>query len=218
MGYKIYTIASEGYLLDFRIFRGKGGYDTPQNFLHRVVMDLAQHWGGHHRTLYFDNLYTSPALCDDLLQIKIRSCGTCRASRKGLSPNIKKHKDSLLKGERKAWQRGQLGCLLWNDARPVLFLTTHLRPDRDTPLTPSPGHPAISRPTVDVDYNNNKGHVDQVDQLRSYHVVQRRGRRSWPALAWWLLDMCFVNAHKLWDVEHSRKTKILDFREELLKR
>ena len=53
---------------------------------------------------------------------------------------------------------------MWNDARPVLFLTTHLRPDRNTPLAPSPGHPAISRPTVAVDYNHNKGHVDQVDQ------------------------------------------------------
>jgi hypothetical protein len=217
MGYKIYTVASDGYLLGFRIFRGKGGYDTAQNVLHHVVMDLVREWGGVHRTMYFDNLYTSPALCDDLLRIGIRSCGTCRASRKDLPPNIKSHKTSLPKGERMAWQRGQLGCLLWNDARPVLFLTTHLRPDRNTPLTPSPGRPAISRPTVAVDYNHNKGHVDQVDQLRSYHVVQRRGRRTWPALAWWLLDMCIVNAHKLWDLQHSRKTEILDFREELLK-
>lgn len=116
----------------------------------------------------------------------------------------------------RTWQRGQLGCLMWNDAKPVLFLTTHLRPDRVTPLTPTPGRPATSRPTVAVDYNLNKGHVDQVDQLRSYHAVQRRGRRTWPALAWWLLDMCIINAHKLWDLEHNTKTMILDFREKLL--
>jgi hypothetical protein len=216
IGYKIYTVASDGYLLAFRIFRGKGGYDTRQNVLHHVVMDLVQPWRGANRTLYFDNLYTSPALCDALLQEKIRSCGTCRPNRSGLPPHIKQTRSSLPKGEMRTWQRGQLGCLMWNDAKPVLFLTTHLRPDRVTPLTPTPGRPATSRPTVAVDYNLNKGHVDQVDQRRSYHAVQRRGRRTWPALAWWLLDMCIINAHKLWDLEHNTKTMILDFREKLL--
>ncbi len=40
VGYKIYTVACDGYLLGFRIFRGKGGYDTATNVLHHVVMDL----------------------------------------------------------------------------------------------------------------------------------------------------------------------------------
>ena len=84
IGYKIYTVASDGYLLGFSIFRGKGGYDTPQNILHHVVVDLVQPWGGVNRTLYFDNLYTSPALLDHVLQLKIRSCGTCRPNRRGL--------------------------------------------------------------------------------------------------------------------------------------
>ena len=203
-------------ILGFRIYRGKGGYDTSQNVLHHTVMDLVQPWTGHHRTLYFDNLFASPALCDDLLREKTRSCGTCRPNRSGLPPAIKQTRARLPKGEMRAWQRGQLGCLMWHDAKPVLFLTTHLRPDRVTPLEPSPGHPATSRPTAAVDYNYNKGHVDQVDQVRSYHVVQRRGRRTWPALAWWLLDMCIINAHRLWDLQHSTETEILHFREQLL--
>ena len=216
IGYKVYTVASDGYLLGFRIYRGKGGYDTSQNVLHHTVMDLVQPWTGHHRTLYFDNLFASPALCDDLLREKTRSCGTCRPNRSGLPSAIKQTRARLPKGEMRAWQRGQLGCLMWHDAKPVLFLTTHLRPDRVTPLEPSPGHPATSRPTAAVDYNYNKGHVDQVDQVRSYHVVQRRGRRTWPALAWWLLDMCIINAHRLWDLQHNPKTEILQFREHLL--
>ena len=217
IGYKIYTVASDGYLLGFRIFRGKGGCDTPQNVLHHVVVDLVQPWGGVNRTLYFDNLYTSPALCDQLLRMGIHSCGTCRPNRRGLPPHMKQIRSSPPKGETRTWQRGQLGCLMWNDTKPVLFLTTHLRPDRVTTIVPTPGRPATSRPTVAVDYNYNKGHVDQVDQLRSYHVVQRRGRRSWPALAWWLLDMCINNAHKLWCLEHNPKPGILQFREDLLK-
>ena len=89
VGYKLYTVASSGYLLDFRIFRGKGGYDSPQSVLHHVVTDLVRPWEGVHRWLFFDNLYTSPALCDALLQKCIRSCGTCRANRRGLPANLK---------------------------------------------------------------------------------------------------------------------------------
>jgi hypothetical protein len=216
IGFKMYTVASDGYLLGFRIFRGKGGYDSTQSVLHKVVVDLVQPWGGVNRTLYFDNLYTSPALCDHLLQMGLRSCGTCRPNRRGLPSTIKQTKASLPKGLVKAWQRGQLGCLMWHDNKPVLFLSTHLRVDRVTSIPPINGRPATTRPTVAVDYNLNKGHVDQVDQLRSYYAVQRRGRRTWPALAWWLLDMCINNAYKLWCIDNNVKPGALHFREQLL--
>ena len=68
-----------------------------------------------------------------------------------------------------------------------------------------------------MDCNYNKGHVDQVDLLRSYYVVERRGRRTWPALAWWLLDTCISNAYKLWCLETNSKPQLLHFREQLLK-
>ena len=216
IGYKLHTVASEGYLLGFRIYRGKGGYNAAQKVLHHTVMDLVLPWQGHHRILYTDNLSTSSALCHALLRVGIRSCGTCRPNRADLPPNISRIRTSLAKGETRTWQSGHLGCLMWHDAKAVFFLSTHLRPDNVTPLDPSPSHPATSRPTVAVDYNMNKGHVDQVDQVRSYHAVQRRGRRFWPALAWWLLDMCITNAHRLWDIQHSKVTEALDFREKLL--
>ena len=216
IGFKLYTIASEGYLLGFRIYRGQGGYDSPQSVLQQVVIDLVQPWGGVNRTLYLDNLYTSPALCDELLQMGIRSCGTCRSNRRKMPPNSSAVKDTLAKGEMRAWQRGQLGCLVWHDSKPVTFLSTHLRVDRTTTIPSVNDRLAITRPTVAVDYNFNKGHVDQVDQLRSYYVVQRRGRRTWPALAWWLLDMCISNAYKLWSVDHNTESGLLHFREQLL--
>ena len=216
IGYKMYTVASDGYLLGFRIFRGKGGYDGPQSVLQQVVVDLVQPWGNANRTLYLDNLYTSPALCNALLQMGIRSCGTCRPNRRGLPPNITDIKRTLPKGQMRAWQRGQLGCLVWHDSKAVIFLSNHLRVDRVTDIPPIRGRPATTRPTVAVDYNFNKGHVDQVDQLRSYYAVQRRGRRTWPALAWWLLDMCISNAYKLWCVDNNTKPGLLHFREHLL--
>ena len=121
IGYKLYTVASEGYLLGFRIYRGKGGYNTAQNVLHHTVMDLVIPWQGHHRILYMDNLYTSPALCHALLGVGIRSCGTCRPNRADHPPNLTTFKASLAKGQTKTWQSGQLGCLFWHDsqARPL---------------------------------------------------------------------------------------------------
>ena len=163
-----------------------------------------------------DSLYTSPLLCDSLLGKGVRSCGTCRPNRAGLPAGIKAERSRLPKGETRVWQRGQLGCLLWNDSKPVLFLSTHLRVDRQTAIPAAHHRPAHCRPTAAVDYNHNKGHVDQVDQLRSYNVVQRRARRSWPALTWWLLDTCISNAYRLWCMDNNKKLGLLRFRERLL--
>ena len=217
VGYKLYTVASEGYMLGFRIYRGRGGYNSPEAVLHKTVVDLVRPWGGVNRRLYFDNLYTSPALCDHLVKLHIRCCGTCRPNRRGLPADLKRERTGLAKGEMKVWQRGQLGCLLWHDSRPVVFLSTHQRVDSVTAIPAARGRPATSRPTVAVHYNFNKGHVDQVDQLRSYYVVERRTGRTWPALAWWLLDMCIGNAYKLWCMQTGATLGQLHFREQLLR-
>ena len=216
VGFKIWTVASDGYVLNFRIYRGKGGIERSQTVLHHVVLDLVQHWQGLHRRLYFDNLFTSPALCDALLQIGIRSCGTCRRNRKDLPATVREGGPQLQKGEVRVWQRGQLCCMVWHDKQPVLMLTTHRRADAVTHIPANSGRPAITRPTVAVDYNYNKSHVDRIDQLRSYYIVQRRTVRTWPALAWWLLDTCISNAYKLWCLEGGAKHGQLHFREQLL--
>ena len=109
-GYKMYTVGSDGYLLGFAIYRGKGGYDTPHAAIHHTVINLVRPWANCNRILYFDNLYTSPTLCDDLLQMGIRSCGICRANRRDLPPRVGVAMKRLDKDEHKAWQRGQLGC------------------------------------------------------------------------------------------------------------
>ena len=67
-----------------------------------------------------------------------------------------------------------------------------------------------------VDYNNNKGHVDVIDQLRQYYGLERRVHRTWPSLAWWLIDMCIVNACTLWSLDTNTHVGQLRFREQLL--
>ena len=216
VGYKMYTVASNGYLLGFRIYRGKGGYDTPHSAIHHTVIDLVRPWANCNRILFFDNLYTSPRLCDHLQQMGIRSCGTCRRRRKDLPPNIGAEMDALDKGEYKAWQRGQLGCIAWYSAKPILFLSTHHRVDHFVTVPQNNGRPAENKPQVAVDYNNNKGHVDTIDQARQYYALQRRGVRTWPSLPWWLIDMCIINAYTLWCLDTTIAKGQLHFREQLL--
>jgi hypothetical protein len=115
VGYKVYAVASDGYLLTFQLYKGKGGYAVKQAVIHHTVMQLVQRWIGSNRILYTDNLYTSPSLCRDLLQKGLRSCGTYRANRAGLPVGVKDAFKSLGEGETKAWQSGQLGCLVWRD-------------------------------------------------------------------------------------------------------
>ena len=215
-GYKMYTIASDGYLLGYDIYRGKGGYDTPHAALQHTVVKLAQPFANQLRTLYMDNLYTSPTLCDDLLQMGIRSCGTCRANRRALPPRIGPAMKQLDKGEYKAWQRGQLGCLAWHSAKPIIILSTHHRVDHFVTVTHGDGLPDELKPQVAVDYNNNKGHVDGVDQMRQYYGMERRVQRTWPSLAWWLLDMCIVNAYTLCSLDNNTHTGQLHFRQQLM--
>ena len=215
-GYKLYTVGADGYLLGFTIYRGKGGYDTPHAAIHHKVVELVRPWANANRILYFDNLYTSPKLCDDLLQMGIRSCGICRSHRSGLPPRIGAAMKRLGKGEHKAWQRGQLGCLAWHSAKPILILSTHHRVDHFVSVTHTDARPPEDKPQVAVDYNFNKGHVDSVDQLRMYYGMERRVQRTWPSLAWWLLDMCIVNAYALWSVDTRTHTGQLHFRQQLM--
>lgn len=212
----MYTVGSDGYLLGFAIYRGKGGYDTPHAAIHHTVINLVRPWANCNRILYFDNLYTSPTLCDDLLQMGIRSCGICRANRRDLPPRVGVAMKRLDKDEHKAWQRGQLGCLAWHSAKPILILSTHHRVDHFVTVTHPDPRPAELKPQVAVDYNHNKGHVDGVDQMRKYYGMERRVRRTWPSLAWWLLDMCIVNAYALWSLDTSTQTGQLRFRQQLM--
>lgn len=219
IGYKLYTIASLGYLLAFSLYRGKGGYAVKQGVIHHTVCQMVIPWSGSDRILFTDNLYTSPALCRHLLTIGLRSCGTARPNRRHLPPGVREAMKMLGGGETKAWQSGQLGCLVWCDKQPVLILSTHHRVDDLVSVQQNRGPsqpPFVVKPQVVLDYNVGKCGVDMVDQLRQYYAMQRRSRKDWPSLAWWLIDMCVINSYTLWRLDTKSAMTQLDFRRALL--
>jgi hypothetical protein len=148
----------------------------------------------------------------------IRSCGTCRARRKALPPGIKGTLNALQKGEMKVWEKGHLQCLAWYDTKPVLFLSTHRQVSGTKNVSQyrgSQGPSSVTKPLVALDYNKHKTHVDTVDQLRQYYAMDRKHYKTWPSLAWWLMDMCIINAYALWYRDSNSSASQRDFRKAL---
>ena len=219
IGYKLYTLACLGYLLFFDIYRGKGGYTVKQGVIHHTVVSLVTRWSYTHRVLFTDNLYTSPVLARHLLTMGIHCCGTFRPNRKHLPPGLRDAMKILNPGETKAWQSGQLGCLVWFDRQPVLMLSTHHKVDEMTAVQQDRGPnqlPVVDKPQVVLDYNVGKTGVDTVDQLRQSYAMQRKTRKDWPSLAWWLIDICVINSYTLWRLDNKADINQLDFRKTLL--
>jgi hypothetical protein len=127
---------------------------------------------------------------------------------------------SLEDGQTVAWQSGDLGCLAWRDNKStVLMLSTHRRVDTMASVEQQRGlnqPSAVTKPQVVLDYNVHKCHVDTVDQLRQYYAMQRKSMKNWPSLAWWLIDMCIINAYTLWCLDTKAAISQLDFRKALL--
>src|SRR6185312_15055141 len=65
------------------------------------------------------------------------------------------------------------------------------------------------------DYFYHARSVDVLSQLHYNYLIGRKARCCWPRLAWWLLDMCILNAFQLWS-RGQQQPRQLDFREQLM--
>ena len=74
---------------------------------------------------------------------------------------------------------------------------------------------SIGCPKAIHDYFYHARSVDVINQLHYSYLIGRKARRCWPRLAWWLLDMCIINAFKLWSIGQHHPSQ-LDFREQLM--
>jgi len=53
------------------------------------------------------------------------------------------------------------------------------------------------------------------NQLHYSYLIGRKSKKAWSRLAWWMLDMCIVNAFQLWAIGKDAPRQ-LDFREQLM--
>jgi Transposase IS4 len=218
-GFKVWCLSSNYYLLGFDVYKGKQQQPSDNRSHHDTVVDLVRPYAQRNHILYVDNLFSSPTLFDHLERLGLRSCGTLRPDRKDLPPELKSRGKQLRKHESICWQRGHLSVIAWVDKRLVYFLTNHCDPtstvsshhtNRDGTTVP------MTKPMVVDEYNRHRGGVDTVDQLHGYYAMGRKSKKNWPSLAWWLMDMCVVNAYRLYCLQTHSQISQLHFRINLM--
>jgi hypothetical protein len=103
---------------------------------------------------------------------------------------------------------------VWRDQKPLWILYNHCSPGEAASLERwnDSGHKiSVGCPRAVRDYFYGARSVDVLSQLHYSYPIGRKAMRCWPRLAWWLLDMCIINAFKLWSIGQDRVSQ-LDFR------
>lgn len=197
-GYKVWCRADSqtGYLIEFQVYEGKGA-DRPANvgLGEHVVLSLID--GVEAGTqLYFDNFFTSTRLMEALKEKNILAAGTVRPNRKDLPDEIKRN-NKLQKGQYIWRAKGSITAYQWRDTKNVHVLSNFHHPSdtEDVVRKLSNGSSiSVQCPKAVSDYNTWMGGVDKFDQRRNAYPVDRRSKKSWYRIFYFLLDAAIVNA------------------------
>ena len=221
-GYKVWCLASDNYLLHFEVYEGAEEDASEYGATFDTVMRMVKGYENKHHILFTDSWFTSPTLLNVLLQKGIRCCGSVCRNRKGLpSPSSisKKAVQQLRRGQAIQRQKGDMTACVWKDQKVMWMLYNHTSPLALTTLKrwdDSGNRIPIECPQAIHDYFHHARSVDVINQLHYSYPTGRKSKQCWSRLVWWLLDICIVNAFKLWATqnEHARQ---LDFRDQLMR-
>ena len=192
----------------FSIYLGHG-QNSPNGLGYDVVMKLCEQIRGKNHHVYFDNLFTSVPLLNDLMEHKIYACGTVRMNKKKL-PETVKQKAKMQRGAHKTFQLGNtnLVATLWQDNKQVRVLSTNSRPDVIVVANRQMGrdYVQIDQPKNVSKYNKYMNGVDRHDQLRMQYDIGHFAKKAWKYLMWFFVNASIVNAYILWHVKSTRPT------------
>lgn len=183
-----------------------------------TVMRMTRGYENKQHVLFVDNWFTSPAVLDALKQRGIRCCGSVRRNRKGMPSIPEAEVRALGRGEWIQRQKGDATVAVWRDQKMVWLLYNHCSPAEAASLdrwSEAGNRISIGCPRAIRDYFFGARSVDVLSQLHYAYLPGRKAQRCWPRLAWWLLDMCVINAFKLWSIGQDRPSQ-LDFRIQLM--
>ena len=217
-GYKIWGLASDDYLLRVEVYEGKEPHPSAHGATYDLVIRITDGYQNMNQILFMDSWFTSPTVIDALKVRGILACGSVRSNRKGLPAIAKADIDALAQG---AWihlQKEDLSLAVWKDRKVLWLLYNHISPTATTSLNRSDeegDRVPVECPQAIEDYFMRARSIDIVNQLHYSYLIGRKSKRSWPRLVWWLLDMCILNAFKLWSIDQP-PVRQLDFREQLM--
>ena len=160
--------------------------------------------------MYFDNFYTSPALCKRLLTLGFGGCGTVRLDRRNIPQSFKKAAPK--KGEVATYRDGDVFGLKWLDKRFVSMLSTihddSMVSKERCSRQASAGVETIQKPAVIEDYNQFMGGVDKSDQLVTYYGFKHSSKKWWKRAFFHLLELAMVHAYILYCFNTPKKERM----------
>lgn len=218
-GYKLWCIADQkGYILKFSIYQGKNEA-LEREFEHfnlgeRIVLKLTKPYWKQSRLIFFDNYFTSITLLERLKTENTLACGTIRANRKGIPPNLMKDSEIVRGDFDHRFSTSGIGIFKWRDNKAVLFGSNYHGNHEITSVqrTMKDGSKLTTKcPPVVKDYNDFMGGVDLADRYRSLYNIDRKSSKWWMRIFWGLLDITFVNAYVIYG-EMFGETDVLDVR------
>lgn len=144
-----------------------------------------------------------------------------RINRRGF-PDDLKGKLRLQRGESRTRQKGNLTASVWQDKKPVAFLSTLSDPRLQVPVTRQHGRNVLNltQPHAANEYNKYMNGVDRHDQLRMKYSVGRDSKKAWKYIFHFILNCAMVNAFIIFNNESQRRNSKkrfthVDFRLEL---
>jgi hypothetical protein len=216
-GYKIWVLANENYMLQFQLYEGKA---VAGPSIHDMVLQLTQLYRNNNHVLYIDSLFTSPTLVASLFNIGIRVCGSVKRNRIGMPSAATLTPAQLAaipRGAHMQMQRDEVTLCAWRDKKLILLLYNHIDPNLLTTMQRWGEDGAIYHlgcPQAISDYFHHARAVDVINQLHYSYLPGRKSRKCWTRLVWWLIDICILNALRLWQVQHPDESH-LTFRMQL---
>ena len=134
-----------------------------------------------------------------LLSHNIYCTGTLRSNRRDFPPDLKdvSKRGLASRGDVMTRQDGNVSVCVWQDTRPVTFMSSGHNPDHTKSIPRKRVDGSIMNvecPICIVDYNKYMGGVDRGDQYRKYYHVHVKSRKSYKYIFWFLFEVCILNS------------------------
>ena len=206
VGFKVWSLSCSccGYLCSFQVYSGKptdssGMKVTEKGLKKRVVTDLVEPFKGANHVVYMDNYYTSGPLIETLEKDKLYVVGTIQQNASGFPDTLKGVKPP--KGTYVAQKVRNIRYFVFHDRKVVCFATNvfpEVMPDTVVRLQPDGKLRHQSVPPLLPAYNKFMGGVDRTGQIKKTYGYDRKSRRYWLRLFFYLLDVTIGNAYILY--------------------
>lgn len=210
-GYKIWVLANENYMLQLQLYEGKAAAGPS---IHDMTLQLTRLYRNTNHVLYCDSLFTSPTLLASLYDVGIRMCGSVKRNRIGMPSAAALSPEQLAavpRGAHLQMQRGDATLCAWRDKKLVLLLYNHTDPKQLTTMQrwgEDREAYQLACPQAIRDYFHHARAVDVINQLHYSYLPGRKSYKCWTRLVWWLVDICILNAFRLWQVQRPHESHL----------